>query len=97
MEIHEKVRLSLTAVSVGPEDRAYTRGMGERTPADYFDRRAEEERTAAANAADERAARSHRELADHYRNIANGSEQLPADHADPSEGGILRDEFRIVA
>ena len=71
--------------------------MMSRLSTDCFQRRAEEESAAAANATDERAAQSHRELAVHYRNIANGSEQLPQDDADQSEGGILPLEFRIVA
>lgn len=65
-------------------------------PNDYFERRAEEERLAADKAADARAAQSHRELSDRYRNIACGSEQLPIDDAVPSDDGILPQDFRIV-
>jgi hypothetical protein len=70
--------------------------MRERASRDYFERRAEEEHAAAANAADERAAQSHRELSDRYRNLASGSEQLPADDAGAGDGGTLPNDFRIV-
>jgi hypothetical protein len=70
--------------------------MREGQSRDYFERRADEERTAAANAADERAAQSHRELSDHYRNIASGSERIPSDDADPSDDGTLPKDFRIL-
>lgn len=63
---------------------------------DYFQRRAEEERLAAERAADQRAAQSHRELSDHYRNIASGSEELPMDDVAPSDEGILPQDFWIV-
>jgi len=63
---------------------------------DYFVRRSEEERTAAEQARDERAAQSHRELADHYRNIAEGSEELPGDDGAGWGDGTLAKEFRIV-
>jgi hypothetical protein len=62
----------------------------------YFKRRAEEERAAAEKAADERAAQSHRELSEHYRNIASGSEAPPTDGPQVSEDGILPKDFRIV-
>ena len=63
---------------------------------DYFERRAEQERTAAERCADERAAQSHRELADHYRQIAEGAERLPASDPKPNEPGILPKDFRIL-
>ena len=45
---------------------------------EYFRKRAEEERTAADRAADERAAQPHRELAEHYEmKAANGPEPAP--------------------
>jgi hypothetical protein len=69
--------------------------MSERQSTDYFERRAEEERAAAEQAGDERAAQSHRELSDHYRNIASGSEQPPRDDGDPSNDGIASKNFRI--
>lgn len=70
--------------------------MQELQSKDYFERRSEEERTAAEQASDERAAQSHRELAEHYRNVANGSEQLPVDDEGSSDAGTLPKEFRIV-
>jgi histidine ammonia-lyase len=65
-------------------------------PKDYFERRSEQERTAAEQASDERAAKSHRELATHYRNLANGSAFPPADEEGRLQDGILPKEFRIV-
>jgi hypothetical protein len=62
---------------------------------DYFERRSEEERTAAELAADARAAQSHRELADHYRSLARGDE-APGGQADQDDSGIVSKEFRIV-
>ena len=70
--------------------------MHEDQSKDYFERRSAEERTAAEQASDERAAQSHRELAEHYRNVANGSEQLPAEDEGDSEAESLPKEFRIV-
>jgi hypothetical protein len=64
---------------------------------DYFQRRAEEEREAAEQAADERAAHSHRELADHYARLAGDEGQPPADaREEPQPPGILPREFRIL-
>jgi hypothetical protein len=63
---------------------------------DYFARRSDQERAAAEQARDARAAQSHRELAERYRNLANGSEQLPVDEDGGGEHGILTKEFRIV-
>jgi hypothetical protein len=70
--------------------------MSERQSMDYFERRAEEERAAAEHAGDERAAQSHRELSDHYRNIASGSERPPMDDGDRSDDGTVPNNFRIV-
>lgn len=70
--------------------------MHEPQSRDYFERRSEEERTAAEQASDQRAAQSHRELAEHYRNVANGSEALPDDDDRGSDDGFLPKEFRIV-
>jgi hypothetical protein len=63
---------------------------------DYFERRAEEERTAADNAADERAAQSHRSLAARYDAKAKGSpvRELKLDEAD--NGNSLPKEFHIL-
>lgn len=62
----------------------------------YFERRAVEERLAAENAADERAAQSHRELAERYRKIATGCEEVPAEKMDALGPGILPKDFSIV-
>jgi hypothetical protein len=63
---------------------------------DYFQRRASEESAAAKKATDERAAQSHRELSDRYRNLASGTEQLAGDDAGTCGDGILSKDFRIV-
>jgi hypothetical protein len=64
---------------------------------DYFQRRAEEEREAAEQAADERAAHSHRELADHYERLAGDESQTAADaEEEPQAVGTLPREFRIL-
>ena len=60
---------------------------------DYFERRAEEERVAADTATDERAAQSHRELADRYRALAGGARPATAE---PQPAGALSRNFRIV-
>jgi hypothetical protein len=70
--------------------------MQEGQSKDYFQRRADEERAAADQAADERAAKSHRELSEHYRNVASGSEQVPRDEDEAADPGILPRDFRIV-
>jgi hypothetical protein len=70
--------------------------MGHFQSKDYFERRSSEEQAAAEQASDERAAQSHRELADHYRNIANGSEEPPVDDDTGSGEGILPKDFRIL-
>jgi hypothetical protein len=60
---------------------------------DYYRRRAEEERMASERATDERAARSHRGLAEEYRkratNVGTGVPEEP-------RGGTLAKEFQIV-
>jgi len=70
--------------------------MQKPAPKDYFQRRAEEERVAADNAGDERAAQSHRSLAARYDARAKGSpvRELKVDEND--EAGILPKEFRIL-
>lgn len=70
--------------------------MPDRHTTDYFERRAGEEQTAAEQAADERAAQSHRELSEHYRDLARGAGQLRGDGAEPPEAGIVAREFRIL-
>jgi hypothetical protein len=64
--------------------------------ADYFLRRAEEERAAAANASDERAARSHRSLAARYDAKAKGGPVRELKPNDPDSGSSLPKEFRIL-
>ena len=61
----------------------------------YYAQRAEEERLAAANAPDERAAQSHRELALRYLKLSDETERLPADEA-AAEIRIVSKDFRIV-
>ena len=64
---------------------------------DYFQRRAEEEREAAERAADERAAHSHRELADHYERLAGDEGPGRADVEEGAQAaGTLPREFRIL-
>ena len=62
----------------------------------YYSRRAEEEARAADQANDPRAADTHRELAQHYRNLADGVEDTRIVDARPMEPGILPRDFRIV-
>jgi hypothetical protein len=61
----------------------------------YFERRAEEERAAALRATNERAAQVHRELAEHYGELATGGEQIANDES-AAEAGILPKDFQIV-
>ena len=61
---------------------------------DYFERRAEEERLASERATDKRAAQSHRELAQRYRQRAARID-APAPEAQDSRG-ILSADFRIL-
>jgi hypothetical protein len=62
----------------------------------YFERRAAEERLAADQALDERAAESHRQLAAYYRTLAADTRAPFGD--DPAERltAILPKDFRIV-
>jgi hypothetical protein len=62
---------------------------------EYFDRRAEEERTAAEQAADARAAQSHRELAQRYERRAKGQAD-GAEDGETADSGILSKDFRII-
>jgi hypothetical protein len=62
----------------------------------YFLRRAEEERAAAANASDERAAQSHRSLAARYDAKAKGSPVRELKLNEAESGAVLSKEFRIL-
>jgi hypothetical protein len=61
----------------------------------YYARRAEEERLAAVNASDERAAQSHRELAVRYLELSDGAGLPPTDDA-AAQIRIVSKDFRIV-
>jgi hypothetical protein len=62
---------------------------------DYFQRRAEQELAASEEATDARAAKSHRELAEHFLGLANGG-TAAADEAAPLDSGTLPKDFLIV-
>ncbi len=62
---------------------------------EYLERRADEERSAAAAAVDERAAQAHRELAEFYDRRAKGG-AAPEVREEPSVPGILPSDFRIL-
>jgi hypothetical protein len=70
--------------------------MQELDQADYFQRRAEEERLAADAADDERAARTHRALAARYAAKARGGPVRQLDPDEPENGGSLSNEFTIL-
>ena len=61
----------------------------------YFLRRAAEERAAAEQALDDRAAQSHRELADRYEQQANGAADCQPDAVERLDGTLAK-EFRIL-
>jgi hypothetical protein len=64
---------------------------------EYFNRRADEEREAANTATDERAAQSHRELADRYDAKAKDDKGSSNENdGDESDGGTLSKDFRIL-
>jgi len=63
---------------------------------DYFHRRAEEERAAAEQASDERAAQSHRSLAARYDAKANGSPVREIAEDASEEGSVLPKDFHIL-
>ena len=63
---------------------------------DYFSRRAEEERAAADNASDERAAQSHRSLAARYDAKARGSPVHELKDDGDEEEGTLPKDCRIL-
>ncbi len=69
-----------------------TAGMTEIDSCDYFRKRAEEEREAADQAADERAAQPHRELAERYEEKAETGEPVAEDEANDA----LPNGFTIV-
>jgi hypothetical protein len=62
----------------------------------YFHRRAEEERAAADNASDERAAQSHRSLAARYEAKAKGSPVREITGEEAEHGSVLPKDFRIL-
>ena len=64
--------------------------------ADYFLRRAEEERAAADSAADERAAQTHLSLAARYEAMAKGGPVHELIGDGPQETTILPKQFRIL-
>ena len=70
--------------------------MQDAEQADYFHRRAEEERAAAERAADERAAQSHRSLAARYDAKATGSPVHEVDEDSAEKGKVLPKDFRIL-
>lgn len=63
---------------------------------DYFERRALEERTAAAKATDERAAQSHRDLAQCYERKAHNDAQADDGAPEPVSTMIPGEGFRII-
>ena len=70
--------------------------MQDAEQADYFHRRAEEERAAADKASDERAAQSHRALAARYDAKASGSPVHEVQENGAEEGQVLPKDFRIL-
>ena len=62
----------------------------------YFLRRADQEQTAARQAASETAAQRHREMADAYRRLAHGGGSPAARWATLPENGILAADFRLI-
>jgi hypothetical protein len=63
---------------------------------DYFRRRAEEERAAAENAGDARAAQTHRALAARYDAKATGSPVHEIEEDRGGNRGTLSDDFTIL-
>ena len=70
--------------------------MQDAEQADYFRRRAEEERAAAERASDERAAQSHRSLAARYDAKATGSPVHEVDEDIAEKGQALPTDFHIL-
>ena len=62
----------------------------------YFEKRAAEERAAAAHAEDERAAQPHRELAQRYSAVASGAAEPGTETAGDDGCGSLPPEFTIL-
>ena len=62
---------------------------------DYFARRAEQERAAAADATDERAALMHRQMAERYDELARGAAQPRGPDPMPTDRGILPRDLQI--
>jgi hypothetical protein len=65
---------------------------------ELFARRAQEERAAAAEAADSRAAQSHTELAEHFEQMARGEVEPARDEPATAPGAspVLPSDFRIL-
>ena len=63
---------------------------------EYFRRRADQERTAADQATDERAALTHREMAGRYDELARGIVPVSEAEPPPLRPGILPRDFQIV-
>ncbi|MCL6729258.1 hypothetical protein [Sphingomonas hankyongi] len=62
-------------------------------PKTYFERRAAQERDAASQASDERAAQAHLELAERYAKLAEGGGEIDTRK---ETGAVLTAEFRIL-
>ncbi len=62
----------------------------------YFEKRAAEERLAAQQAGDDRAAQLHTELAHRYDDIARGDAAEPTAQDEPPMQGILPGDFTIL-
>jgi hypothetical protein len=63
---------------------------------DYFEKRASEEREAADNADDRRAADSHRELARRYKKLADNGETRPRVEDENGDAAVLARGFKIL-
>lgn len=70
--------------------------MGDLEQHDYFERRAEEERSAAAEAADERAAQSHRDLAQRYERKAHDDAEVDDGAPEALSTMIPGEGFKII-
>lgn len=63
---------------------------------DCYERRAEEEKLATKKAAEERAAESHRELAERYQRAAAGEKKPEMRQLEPLSEARARSAFRIA-
>jgi len=63
---------------------------------DYFEKRASEERKAADNADDRRAADSHRELARRYKKLADNGEARRRVEDETGDAAVLARGFKIL-